>query len=73
MSTKSTIFLTKDDEHFYSDCSHPISSKNGEYLGDVLILEMSKKNINILVNDNEDLIIEIFNAESELYEILSKL
>ena len=38
MSTKSTIILSKDNEHWYSDCAAPrgkiVSGKVAEYYGD---------------------------------------
>lgn len=72
MSSKSTIFLTEDNEHFYQDGNEP-HYKDGELIGYTLVLEMSKRNINILLNDNDDLVIEITNPESELYTYLMKM
>ena len=72
MSSKSTLFLTKDNEHFYNDGNEP-HYKNGKWIGDTLVLEMCKENINILINNNEDLVIEIINPESELYKNMMKM
>ena len=72
MSTKTTLFLTNDNEHFYQEGNEP-HSKKGKWIGDTLVLEMSKKNINILINDDEDLVIEITNPESELYNNMLKM
>lgn len=58
MSTKSTIFLTRDNEHFYKEC-----------LDDSIVMEFSKNNINILINDTDDLVIEI-KPGTELHHIL---
>jgi predicted nuclease of predicted toxin-antitoxin system len=55
MSTKRTLFLTSDNEHLYKD-------------GDTIIFEMSKKNVNILVNDDDDLVVEFTDPTSELYK-----
>lgn len=66
MSSKSTIFLTNDNEHCYSDCNQRTD------LGDVITVEFDKKNINIIANDETDLIIEI-SPGSELYEIFAAI
>lgn len=72
MSTKSTIFLTNDNEHCYSDCSLENYDKDKKYIGDSIILEMSKKNVDLIYNDHEDIIVEI-KPGNELYEIISGL
>ena len=79
MSTKSTIFLTKDNEHCYSDCAYPhykrsplISEHNPRFIGYSIFLEMSLKNIEICSLDEEDLIIEI-KPGSELYNIIKNI
>lgn len=55
MSTKSTIILSKDDEHWYSDCAAPrgiiIKGEPIKHLGDDITLEISKSNI---VEKDED-------------------
>lgn len=68
MSTKSTILLTNDNEHWYKDSSEILS--NGEAS---ITLEFSKKNIRIDLNDEDDLIITITNPDSEIFKILSKI
>ena len=45
---------------FYDDATK-------EYIGSTIVLEMDKKNIRIVCNDESDLIIEI-DPGSELYE-----
>jgi hypothetical protein len=62
MSTKSTIILTDDNEHWYHDC-----------IDDELTLEFSKKNIRIETNDEDDLVISITNLDCEIYKVLSKI
>jgi len=42
MSTKSTIFLTKDNEHCYFETLEPLY-ENGKFLGNTIYLEMDKK------------------------------
>lgn len=71
MSNKSSLFLTKDNEHCYTDCSEP-NFKDGKHIGDTITLEMSKSNISIVANDNDDLIIEI-KPGSELYELIKMM
>lgn len=71
MSTKSSLFLTKDNEHCYTDCNKP-NYKDGEYIGDAITIEFDKKNIEIVADDNECLVIEI-EAGSELYELVKMM
>ena len=68
MSTKSTILLTNDDEHWYNDSSEPLSSSK-----EVITLEFSKKNIRIDFDDDEKISISIINPDSELYKALSEI
>jgi hypothetical protein len=63
MSSKTTIFLTEDNEHCYLDGSQPDRP---------LVLEMSDENIVILVNDNDGVVIQI-RPNCQLYEIIKKL
>ena len=72
MSTISTLFLTKDNEHFYQELGYPIY-KDGKIVGYPLVLEMDKENIKIVSNDDESLVIEITNPDSELYKHLMKM
>ncbi len=60
MSTKSTLFYTTDNEHAYVDS-----------LENTIVIEMDKRNIKILSNDDEELIVEIAPG-SQLYEHLLK-
>jgi len=70
MSSKSTIILTSNSEHWYTDASEPLSS---EPYKDAITLEFSKKNIRVDCNDEFDLIVTITNPNSEIYEMLAKL
>lgn len=70
MSTKASIILTKDNEHWYTDCEEPISYK--PYL-EAITLEFSKKNVRVDINDDEDLVITVTNPNSEIYKLLSDL
>ena len=66
MSSKSTIFLSGMNEHFYFDRSEPLQV---EPYREVITLEFSKENIRVDVNDDEDLIISLTNPSSEIYEL----
>jgi len=71
MSTKSSLFLTKDNEHCYTDGNEPCE-KDGIFIGDTITLEMSKRNIIIICDDEDDLVIEIA-AGSELYDLIKMM
>ncbi len=62
MSTKSTIFLTSDNEHCYFEHAE----------GDTIVLEMSKKHTDLLTNDDDDIIVEI-KPNNELYDFFKEL
>lgn len=72
MSTKSSIILTSQNEHWYMDSSEPLEDQNGERK-DAITLEFSKENIRIDTNDNEDLIITITNPDSQIYELFESM
>lgn len=69
MSSKTSIILTEENEHWYSDCSEPLVDKNGNRV-DVITLEFDKDNIRIDCNDNHDLVITITNPDCELMRIM---
>jgi hypothetical protein len=70
MSTKSSIILTNDNEHWYTDCSEPLA-KN-PYM-DAITLEFSKRNVRVDLNDKEDIVITVTNPDCEIYKVLSDL
>ena len=70
MSTKSSIILTNDDEHWYSDCAEPLCMKTYK---DAITLEFSKKNVRVDMNNKEAIVLTITNPEYEIYKILSEL
>lgn len=73
MSTKSTIFLTNDNEHCYKETSEPNYDGNNNFIGFTIIMEFDKKNnINILEDCFSDLIIEI-KPGSEIYNIIKSI
>lgn len=77
MSTKSTIILSKDNEHWYSDCAAPRGTINkvtkaNEFIGDDITLEIDKANI---VEKDEDLnyVYITIKGDSDLARQLSGL
>lgn len=64
MSTKSSLFLTEDNEH----CYYEMNSMHYKSI----VFEMSKTNVKILLNNDEDLIIEI-KPGSELYKLIEMM
>lgn len=72
MSTRSTIFLTSDNEHCYSDCAAPHFDDNKNFIGDSIIFEMNKKNTDLITNDEDYIIVEI-KPGNELYQIINDL
>ena len=70
MSTKSTIILTNDNEHWYTDCSEPLADNPYR---DAITLEFSKRNVRVESNDKEDIVITVTNPDSEIYKVLSDL
>ena len=73
MSTKSTILLTNDNEHWFNDCSEPLTPFNNGSYKDAITLEFSKKNIRVDMNDDDSLVITITNPDCEIYALLAKL
>ena len=72
MSSKSTIFLTSDEEHCYFDCSEAMTDQQGERK-DAITIEFSKDNIRVDCNDTYDLVVTIINPDSDLYKIFENL
>ena len=61
MSTKSSIFLTNDQEHCYVDTTD-----------NTIVLEMDRENIKIIHLDDDDLIVEI-KPGCELYDLINSI
>ena len=72
MSSKSTIILTEENEHWYKDGSDYIDSDSGESKR-TIIMELSKSNVEIICNDSEDLVLRFINPDCELYKIISNI
>lgn len=58
MSSKSTLALTENGEHWYHDCSHP----------EEVTLEIDRKNCNVEIN--KDYIVVNIPRGSHLYNLL---
>jgi hypothetical protein len=67
MSTKSTIILTNDNEHWYNEGNEPISDNKS-----AIVMEFDKKNIRIDCNDDDSLVITLINPDSEIYDFIAK-
>lgn len=72
MSSKNTIALTQDNEHIYSDCNEPRFDKGGNYIDDDIIIEFDKKNIDILIDDDENLIIQL-KAGTQIHTLIKHI
>ena len=70
MSTKSSIILTNDNEHWYNDCSEPLAENPYR---DAITLEFSKRNVRVDLNDKEYIVITVTNPDCEIYKVLSDL
>jgi len=71
MSSITTKFITKDNEHCYEDVNESYY-KDDKFIGNVITIEMNKKNIEIICNNENELIVEI-KPGSELYEHIKSL
>lgn len=69
MSTKSSLFLTKDDEHCYEETSEPKYNADGKFLGNTIYLEMDKRNMEVDTDCDEYIILKI-PPGSELYDLV---
>jgi len=74
MSSRTTLFLTRDNEHCFFEGNEPHYENDDidKFLGWTIVLEMDKSNIRIIANDDEDLIIAI-DPGSELYELIKMM
>lgn len=70
MSTKTTLFLTHDNEHCYYDCSEE-ELISGEFVQPIY-LEFSKENVQVIENDSQDLILRI-KPNTEIYGMIQKM
>lgn len=72
MSTRSTIFLTENNEHCYDECSERIF-KNGQHIGNAIVLELDKSHCEVIHNNETDLIIQFNDPDSQIYKLIASL
>jgi hypothetical protein len=71
MSTKSTIFLTNEDEHCYDDCSEQ-HHEDGKFLGNTIYMEINKSNGEVVWENEESFTVKFNNPKSEIYNNIRK-
>ena len=72
MSTKSSLFLTSENEHWYEETNEPHHNALGEFIGYTIVMEFDKTNTKIVMDDNQDIMLEI-TPSTELYELIKKM
>lgn len=68
MSTKSTLFLTDDNEHCYYEHAGEKYDKDGNFIGWEIEMEISKKNVEIF--EDEDSVILTFKPGTDIYKYI---
>lgn len=71
MSSKSTIILSKDNEHWYDDCNES-RYKNGKFIGNDITIEINKSNIVDRI-ENSDGICIVIKGDCDLAKQLHRL
>ncbi len=71
MSTKSTVFLTEDNEHCYYEHTSQKYDKDGQFLGWDIEMEISKKNVDVY--EDEDSIVITFKPGTDIYKYIKKM
>ncbi|WBV60238.1 hypothetical protein PFY12_14515 [Chryseobacterium camelliae] len=72
MSTRSTLFLTSDNEHCYYECSSQHRDDEGNFIGYDIELEIDKKNVSNFYEDEEGYSITI-PPGSEIYSLIERM
>lgn len=72
MSTKSSIFLTNDNEHCYEECNDRIYDENKNFLGYEINLEIDLKHASYYI-DSEHINICLNDPNSEIYKLIMLL
>lgn len=70
MSTRSTIFLTVENEHWYRDCSYE-NDKDGNVITDFLDLEFLNKNAEIAYQDEDSFMVRVYPGTNLYKNILN--
>lgn len=68
MSSTSTIVLTADNEHIYSDCNEPLITSDGRRK-DAITVEVDLSNARVRWFDDHDLVFTLTNPDSEIYTL----
>lgn len=72
MSTRSTLFLTRDNEHCYYETSSPYKNEKGEFIGWDIHLEIDSKNLVHAESDDESTYI-VVKPGSEIYKLIERM
>ena len=72
MSTKSTVFLTRDNEHCYTDCMDGRYTDD-KWIGDSMTLEIDGENIEEIRDDGFGGTIITIRAGTHIWKILKEL
>ena len=71
MSTKSSLFLTNDNEHCYYECLNA-HYENEKFIGYDIFLEINKKNINEIDIDEDGVLLSL-SPGSEIYSLIQRM
>lgn len=71
MSTKSTIILSNDNEHWYDECAQP-RYKDGKFIGNDIVLEIDKSNI-VEKDEDDNWVYITIRGDSDLAKRLARL
>lgn len=72
MSSKSTLILSEDNEHWYEETNSSRCTRHGKFVGFDIVIEIDKKNIVDRDESSNDIVFTI-KGDSDLAKRLSKL
>lgn len=72
MSTKSTLFLTRDNEHCYYETIGSHYDKDGKHIGYDIELQFDKKNVSEFYEDEDSYSLTI-PPGSEIYTLIQRM
>ena len=72
MSTRSTMFLTRDNEHCYYECNSQHRDNEGNFIGYDIEFEIDKKNVSEFYEDEESYVLTI-PPGSEIYTLMQRM
>lgn len=73
MSTRSTMFLTSDNEHCYYECSSQHRDNEGKFIGYDIHLEVDKKNLSHFECNEDEGVFMIIPPGSEIYTLIQRM